>query len=129
MRKTAAFTTAFALMAAPAFAQGPDRQPPRGHTVSPAKICSKVPGLSKQKTPGTRGQSSWAACVSGVRRQNDEARREGGAQNLSSPTATCRAIQPALSRKRRTAGEKSPWAACVSGAARAQRELKAAARD
>ena len=125
MRKTAAFSTAFALMAAPAFAQGPDQQP-RGQSVSPAKICKNE---SKRQVPGTNGQTPFAACVSGARRQNAEARREGGTQNLSTPTQTCRAIQPALSRKRPATGGKSPWAACVSGAAKAQRELKAAARD
>ena len=121
--KTAALTAALAMMATPALAQGPDKEP-RGQTTSPAKVCAKVAGLSKKKVPGTKGQSSWAACVSGAKRANEDAKAAETTAERKSPTQICRAITPALSKKKAAGTKKSPWSACVSGAARAQRELK-----
>ena len=129
--KTAAVTTALALMATPAFAQGQGQQPtPKGQSTSPAKVCGKVAGLSKKKVPGTKGQSSWAKCVSGVAKANNDAQqaKTSGAQ-LKSPGTVCRSLKPVPSKKKAPGTAKSPWAGCIAGVVEAQRLLREQARS
>ena len=126
MRKTAAVTTALALMATPAFAQGQGQGGQgQGQSTSPAKICAKQFGsdaavaAAKRKVPGTKGQSAWAGCVSGVKKQNAD-RQQGKTQE--NPARRCKAITPALSKKKAPGQKKSPYGACVSGYAKAQND-------
>ena len=124
MRKTAAVTTALALMATPAFAQGQGGQNPnqgQGQTTSPAKICEKQFGsdaavaAAKRKVAGTKGQSAWAACVSGVKRQNNDQR---AGRTTETPAENCKAF----SKRKAPGNKKSPYGACVSSYAKAQND-------
>ena len=130
MRKTAVATvTALSLMAAPAFAQGQGQQEPKGQTTSPAKICSAMdPVPSKKKVAGTKGQSAWAGCVTGVKghnadvAKNEQREAQGKPERKLNPARFCKAMTPALSKKKAPGDKKSPYAACVSGYAKAQND-------
>ena len=121
MRKTAAVTTALAMMATPALAQGQGGQggQGQGQSTSPAKICAKIVPLpqGKRKVPGTSGQSAWAACVSGVKKQTSDQRQGKTNEN---PARYCTAQK--FSKRKAPGNKKSPYGACVSGYAKAQND-------
>ena len=123
--KTVAVTAALAMMATPAFAQGQGQQPTgQGQATSPAKQCSKL-GLSKKKVPGTKGQSAWAKCVSGMAKaKNDAEQAKTENRELKSPGTICRSMNPVPSRKKAPGTSKSPWAGCIAGVVEAQRKLR-----
>ena len=130
MRKTAAVTTALAMMATPAFAQGQgggQTETPRGQTVSPAKFCAaQNPVPSKRKVAGTSGQSQWAGCITGVRGANseqaaNERRRARGQEPKNvNPARFCKT----QSRKKAAGQKKSPYATCVTMFVKARNELR-----
>jgi hypothetical protein len=130
MRKTAVATvTALSLMAAPAFAQ--ESEEPKGQTTSPAKFCE---GKSKKKVAGTKGQTEFAGCVSGVKGHNAEAAKneqreeQGKPARKLNPARFCKSVVVnglPLSKKPAAEGQKSPYAACVSGYMKAKKQAAA----
>ncbi|MEA2155441.1 MAG: hypothetical protein QOE11_1581 [Solirubrobacteraceae bacterium] len=105
-------TAAAAMLATPAFAAQPTT--PHGKSAtSPAHICT-VLKMSHKKTNHGKGQSPFAACVSGVKRAQAEAAKSPSAK--SNPATLCKT----MSHKKSATDKKSPFAACVSGAAKAQ---------
>ena len=117
--KSAAATVAIALFAAPAFAQ---ETPPQndGQTTSPAKICKDE---SKKKTNRGKGKSPFAACVSGAKKQQAEAKREPNENSQRAPGQICRNE----SRKKDANDTKSPFAACVKGVVTMRKQQREAA--
>ncbi len=113
MRKTAAVTAAFALMATPAFAAAPEEGQNQDQSTAPGQICKKE---SRKKTMRGQGKSPFAACVTGVKKVNREVAAEGSTQNMRAPGQICRSE----SRRKAATDKKSPFAACVTGAAQAQ---------
>lgn len=127
MHKTAVATVAaLSLMAAPALAQ--ETGEPKGQTTSPAKQCE---GMSKKKVPGTKGQTAFAGCVSGVKGHKAEAAKneqrvaEGKPARKLNPARFCKSVTPALSKKKAPGAKQSPYAACVSGYMKAQKQAAA----
>ncbi len=117
-RKSAAFTAAIALVATPAFAQGQGG----GQTTAPAKACAAE---SKKKTNHGKGKSPFAACVSGYKKQQAEARREPNPSEQRAPGRICRNE----SRKKDANDTKSPFAACVKGVNEARQDQREAAQS
>jgi hypothetical protein len=116
--RTAATTAAIALLATPAFAQGQDQEPRgKGQTTSPAKICKNE---SKKKTNRGKGKSPFAACVSGAKRQQVEAKNTPEPSEQRAPGRIC-ADQ---SRKKDANDTKSPFAACVKGVTETRKEQR-----
>ena len=121
--KTAAATAAIALLATPAFAQGPGQEPRgEGQATSPAKICWNE---SKKKTNHGEGKSPFAACVSGNAKQKHEAQREPDQEQQRSARRLCRSE----SRKKDANDTKSPFAACVKGVNETRQAQREAARS
>ena len=120
--RTAATTAAIALLATPAFAQGQNQEPRgKGQSTSPAKICKNE---SRKKTNHGKGKSPFAACVVGVKRQENEAQATPEQSEQRAPGRICRD----QSRKKDANDAKSPFAACVKGvtvARKQQREAEA----
>jgi hypothetical protein len=117
-RTTAATTAAIALLATPAFGQEPPQG--EGQATSPAKICKNE---SKKKTNRGKGKSPFAACVSGAKKQQAEARRESNPSEQRAPGRICKNE----SRKKDADDTKTPFAACVKGVVetrKAQREAE-----
>jgi hypothetical protein len=113
MRRIAVLTaTAFALMATPAFAQGQSEEK------SPAQTCS---AMSKKKTNHGKGQSPFAACVSGARRQNSDE----DANRRPNPARAC----SSRSREKDSDDQMTPYAACVKGYNAQRRNVRASARS
>ena len=112
MRKTAAVTTALALMATPAFAQGPN-ETPRGQGISPAKECA---GKSKKKVKGTSGHSQFSGCVRGVKGASAEhqANEQREARNQKPKQVNPARYCATQSRKKAEGQTKSPYATCVT---------------
>ena len=122
-RKTAATTAAIALFATPAFAENQGKEPQgKGQTTSPAKLCKAE---SKKKTNRGKGKSPFAACVVGVKRQEDEAAKTPVPNEQRAPGQIC-ADQ---SRKKDANDTKSPFAACVKGVTEARKEQREAAQS
>ena len=109
--KGAAVTAAIALLATPAFAAGGGK----GQTTSPAKICKAE---SKKKTNHGKGKSPFAACVVGVKRQQNEALTTPDPAEQSAPGQICKD----QSRKKDKNDAKSPFAACVTGVTKTRHE-------
>ena len=121
--RTAATTAAIALLATPAFAQGPAQEPQgKGQTTSPAKICKDE---SKKKTRRGKGKSPFAACVVGVKRQQAEAQRTPEPNEQRAPGQICRD----QSRKKAKTDPKSPFAACVKGVTETRKAQREAAQQ
>jgi hypothetical protein len=115
---TAAATAALALLAAPAFAQDTPKEPKgKGQTTSPAKICKAE---SKKKTMRGKGKSPFAACVVGVKRQQEEAAETPKPTEQRAPGQIC-ADQ---SRKKAKTDPKSPFAACVKGVTETRKQQR-----
>ncbi len=117
-RTTAAATAAIALLATPAFGQ----ELPQGQTTSPAKICKNE---SKKKTNHGKGKSPFAACVSGAKKQQAEARREPNPSEQRAPGRICKDE----SRKKDANDSKSPFAACVKGVVETRKAQREAAQS
>ncbi|HEV3001256.1 MAG TPA: hypothetical protein VGW75_11005 [Solirubrobacteraceae bacterium] len=118
--KTAAATAAIALLATPAFAQGPQEPPQqKGHATSPAKICKNE---SRKKTNHGKGKSPFAACVIGAARQQREAQRQPDENEQRAPGRICRD----QSRKKDANDTKSPFAACVKGVTETRKQQREA---
>lgn len=99
-----------AMLATPAFA-APPTTPHGKSATSPAHMCKT---MSHKKTLHGKGQSPFAACVSGVRRAQAEAAKTPSTK--SNPSTLCKD----KSHKKSATDKKSPYSACVSGAAKAQ---------
>ena len=107
--RTAAVTSAIALLATPAFGQGQSGENSgQGQATSPAKICKSE---SRKKTNHGKGKSPFAACVVGNARQRNEADRQPDPSLQRSAKRLC-ADQ---SRKKDANDTKSPFTACVKG--------------
>jgi hypothetical protein len=128
MRRIAVVTTtALALMATPAFAQGQSqgqgderRAQGQGLSTAPGQICKNQP---RKKNSGGKGKSAFAICVLGARRANadharvERLRAQGQDAEEKAPGQMCK-DQP----KTKPAGsKKTSFAICVTGAAKAQR--------
>lgn len=126
--KTTALTFAgAALIAAPAFADRPPNpgsngnHSGQGQKTAPGQLCKKE---SRKKTNHGKGQSDFAACVTGAKRAQAEIAEQKS--DTSSTTPTTHTAPAKLckdkSHKKSSTDKKSPFAACVSGAAKAQHE-------